>query len=118
MIAPMNDWMLSVVPVSQQRRAATPHSTAGDGEHDGQRQPERLEVRRQQQEDDRDRQQQADPQAEHGLLERRDLAAHGDGHAARRLAGAARWRPAPRSEHRPRVVPWMLAVRLTTRCML
>ena len=54
MIAPMNDWMLSVVPVSQQG-----DDHAGDDRRrrrdDDQRQPDRLEVGRQQQQDDDDR---------------------------------------------------------------
>ena len=54
MIAPMNDCTFSVVPVSQQH-----HDDAGQhGRHrrdDDQREPQRLEVRGEQQEDDHDR---------------------------------------------------------------
>ena len=46
MIAPMNDWMLSVVPVSQSA-TTTPATTAGRGRDDHERQPDRLEVGRQ-----------------------------------------------------------------------
>ena len=54
MIAPMNDWRFSVVPVSEQRQrdAGQHRRDGGDGDE---RQPDRLEVRRQQQEDDDDR---------------------------------------------------------------
>ena len=44
MIAPMNDWMLSVVPVSQSI-STTPAITRGHRGHRDQRQPQRLKIR-------------------------------------------------------------------------
>ena len=53
MIAPMNDWMFSVVPVDQQRHAPRPRSPPAPSRRPRQRQPQRLEVGGQQQEDRR-----------------------------------------------------------------
>ena len=71
MIAPMKDWMLSVVPVSQSM-STTPAMTAGAVATTTKRQLQRLEVGRQQQEDDHHRQQQAGAQAVEHLLQRHD----------------------------------------------
>ena len=79
MIAPMNDWMLSVVPREPERE----HDARDHGGHrrdDDQREPQRLEVRRQQQEDHDDREQRGPlRRPSSSLLQRHDLPAHGDG---------------------------------------
>ena len=83
-----------------QRRARQPEHQdhAGDhrrhGRHDQERQLQRLEVRRQQQEDHHHRQQQPGSQAVEHLLQRHDLAAHGDVHSRRRAAQLLRARRA------------------------
>ena len=64
----------------------------GNGQHDGQRQADGLEVGGQQQEDHQNRQQQTDAQAGDGLFQRRNLAAVLDAHAFRRSARAGQRR--------------------------
>src|SRR5207237_8706627 len=59
------------------------------GEYDRERQPERLEIRGQQQEDDQHSQEQAGPQASDGQFQRRDLTAHTNCQTAGRLSGGS-----------------------------
>ena len=82
----MNDWTFSVVPGDQQHQQHAAEDR-GNGQDDGQRQPEGLEVCGQQQEDHQHGQQQADAKAGDGLLQSRDLAAHSNGDALGRRAG-------------------------------
>ena len=92
MIAPMNDWMLSVVPVTSSI-STTPAMTAGAVETVDQRQPQRLEIGRQQQKHGDDGEAQADRQARLHFVHRRNLPADFDlarRSAVRRPAASAR----------------------------
>ena len=117
MIAPMNDWMFSVVPVSH--RAS---DDAGQHRRDrerrcDQRQAERLEVRRKSRKMTTIATDQPKPEAAEHLLHRHDLAAHVDVDAARRVADSCdRQRDALAT--RPRSSPAMFAVMVNIRCML
>ena len=88
MIAPMNDWTLSVVRVSH-RASATPAITAGIAASTTSAMRKRLEVGREQEQDHHDGEQQPHLQSRQRLVHRRNLATHIDRHAARGLAGAA-----------------------------
>ena len=87
-----------------------------NGQNDGERQAHGLEIRREQQKDHEHRQQQPDAQSGDGLLERaesRRAYVHRD--AARRSARRRHSAGSILAAASPSVMPWMLAVRLTTR---
>ena len=113
MIAPMKDCTFSVVPVSRSIRS-TPHSTAGIVSRMASASRTRLEIRGQQEKIASDGEQQADAQAGERLFERRNLAPHPHRHAARGRAGIGDSPLESRPRTSPSVMPWMLAVRLTT----
>ena len=79
MMAPMKDWMFRVVCVTSSI-SSTPQTTAGHRREHRDRETEGLEVRRQQQEDHHDGEQQAGAQPREGLLQRRNLPADEDRH--------------------------------------
>ena len=85
MIDPMNDSMLSVVPVASSM-ITTPQSTPGTARHRRQGQPRRLEVGGQQHQDHHHRDAQADRQGGEHLVHGRHLAARQDADAPGRLA--------------------------------
>ena len=89
-----------------QRRAGDPQrdrnagDDRGDREHDRERQPEGLKIRRQQQKDHDHRDEEPELEAAEHLLHRHDLPAHGHVHALRRArrpwrAPATRWSATP-----------------------
>ena len=82
----------------QRQGAGHPGDHRRDRRGRDQRQPERLEISRQQQDDDDHRQGQADGQAAKHLLHRHRLAADVDLHAAGRLAGRLQ-RPLHAADH-------------------
>ncbi len=85
-MAPINDWMLSVVRVDHKAKT-TPAKTAGTAEDGNPGEPRRLEIGRQQQEDHEHGHHQSEAQSLKHLPQRDGLSADIDGDAARRLAG-------------------------------
>ena len=118
MIAPMKDWMLSVVPRQPQAPARRRRSPPGTVETTTSESRSDWKFAASSRKIDDDRQQQAGAQAVEHLLHRHDLAAHGDAHPRRRVAERRDSAARPAWPRVPRSSPAMLAVRVTMRCML